>query len=302
MVVYRPDDYDFSEEVKRLMNVKSFNFSENAQKILDENPNSFVLSWMDTAISAWSFIRTVYETRGIFPPSIMIDRKAKPETENNITQAAINAAWRFTLDSNGKVKIIIPTYVECRIYHKNVMKHIRGFWNRYIPRWSMSAYMMCIVMHEFIHYINFYDYSYEVDKTLSDGHTVDEYTISLDKMYQWICNKDQEKIIEDECETEHDAIIQTLRYMAYSAFGAFPTSLEIIPGGPFDKHLRRQGNDDYNMASYMCEYNWYRWERDFKTDAEDKDRIDKLSRHMFELIGKMRRYAKKNPAKMFIID
>lgn len=240
------------KDVRKLMGPKKPH-SMRRTKILDENPGSYCISWKDVAMSVWSTIKTMYKTNGIFPPSIIVDHKNTPGTDTYTTEAQINASWLSWSDSGGNVKTVIPSYVELRVYHKNVMKCVYEDFKHNIPEEAMIAYMVNILFHEYHHYLDYYDLSYDVDEKLSDKFSIDDYFNSTGKMREFVFNKDE---VKDECETECSAILDTLRYMRYAyADGIHPKeSLKVIPGGPFDLLLRKKYGTKYRMSSLMCEY------------------------------------------------
>jgi len=287
------------KDVRKLMGPKK-SYTERRTEVLDENPGSYCISWQDVAMSIWSTIRTMYKTNGIFPPSIIVDHKNTPGTDTYRTEAQINASWMSWRDSDDRVKVIFPNYVELRIYHKNVMRCVYEKFKHNIPEEAMIAYMVAIIFHEYHHYLDYYDLSYDVDEKLSDEYSVDEYFNATGKMREFVYDKDE---VKDECETEHSAILDTLRYMRYAyADGMHPKEgLAIIPGGPFDLMLRDKYKTKYRIASLMCEHLWIQWHHDFDENLTDEDHA-KYNLQQKKICHSLKKHCDKFPSKMFIID
>lgn len=296
MARYVQDDYDFPADVNKLMNLDSIHISENKRKVIEKNPDAYVISWMEVASCCWTYMQTHYSTRGIFPPNIMIDRKNKPETEHMITGAAMNIAWRFWRDEKGKASNLFPSYCELRVYHKNIMGIIRKMIGHDIPEMAMLTYMTNTFMHEYIHYLDYYDKSYDVDLA-RDGIGDTSYLESVDIMDNYLFKKDT---VENEHKTERQAILNTMQYLGWSQTDEH-TDLEIIPGGPFDLFRRKIFSEKYTLMSIMCEIMWIDMQVDFETE-NGSDKETELLTHKWELVDELKKYQKKNKKKMIIID
>lgn len=69
------------KSIDKLMGKKSWDIAGRKKDALAENPGSYVISWMEVLSCAWSYMKTHWETNGIFPPSIIIDHKHTPQNE-----------------------------------------------------------------------------------------------------------------------------------------------------------------------------------------------------------------------------
>lgn len=287
------------KDVRKLMGPKG-SISEVREKALAENPGSYCISWRDIAICVWSVVNTMYKTHGIFPPSIIIDHKNAPETDTFRTEAIVNTTWLSYKNNDGNTRTVIPQYMELRIYHKNVMQCVYKAFKHYLPESAMIAYMTAIIFHEYHHYLDYYDLSYEMNKRLSDKYTADEYFQASNKMYAFVHDKD---VTADERETERSALIDTLTYMAFAYGGRSGCSdvLKIIPGGPYDMLLREKNGKDYRMASLMVEYEWIQWHLDFDDNLTNED-IAKYEQRKKKIFIEFKRQFDKNPTKMIIVD
>lgn len=288
------------KDVRKLMGPKG-TISDAREKALAENPGSYCISWRDIAMCIWSVVNTMYKTHGIFPPSIIIDHKNAPQTDTYRTQAIVNTTWLTYKNSDGNVRSVTPQYMELRIYHKNVMECVYESFKHYLPEAAMIAYMSCIMFHEYHHYLDYYELSYEMNKRLGDEYTTDEYFQASNKMHAFIHDKDT---IADECETEQSSLIDTLAYMAFAyggRSGCGKDILKIIPGGPYDLFLREKSGKDYRMASLMVEYQWIQWHLDFDNNLTSED-IAKYERRKKKIFIEFKRQFDKNPTKMIIVD
>lgn len=287
---------EIPKSVRKLIGPKA-SITKRVQKALNDNPGSYCISWSEVFACTWSIIKVKYKTNGIFPPSVIVDHKNTPETENFTTEAMVNASWLNWSDANGNVKQIIPKYIELRIYHRNVMQCVYEKFKHYVPETAMIAYMTNIGFHEYHHYLDYYDKSFDVDVKLGDDYTIEDYYASTGDMYNFINNKDE---VADERETERAAILDTLQYMAYAFAGENngKNGLQLIPGGPYDLLLREKNDHRYRMASYMCEYLWMQWHIDF----DDDDDLREYERRQKKILLEFKRRYEKDPKKMIIVD
>lgn len=280
------------KSIDKLMGKKSWDIAGRKKDALAENPGSYVISWMEVLSCAWSYMKTHWETNGIFPPSIIIDHKHTPQNEYYRTGAQINTAWRVWRNSAGDATQIFPSYMELRVYHKNIMQMVYDKFGHTLPETAMIAYMTNTGIHEFIHFLNYYDQSKDVD-TAFWGE--ENYMDSVKKMDEFVFSRDTAK---DEYETERDAIISTLQYMRYCYGDQVNTTLEAIPGGPYDLFCREKFGGGYRMASLMCEYLW----QDLRQDFEEGCDLNELQKYKRKLVHEFSKFTTKHPTKMIIID
>lgn len=299
-------DLQIPNHVEKAMGITTDD--EQIEELREEYPNARILQWSKIAASAWYYLSSFVPTNatyGVFPPSLIIDRIHRPVDETGYTNASLHMVWNDGKNEKNQLIFLIPTQSEVRVYERNVLDSIRSLLQRSIPTTALIAYMMHIIMHEYIHFIDFYASSYraweahDISLHCSDKKDMMKKTElwlrRTNELSDWVSNKSEETAVFDELATEKFAIIHTLNHLALDCFDIsdierLRAGCDILPDGLKDRLLRRRGNDEYNAGSLMCSYLWA--ETELNDKCVDEDEHPKLLERQREDIKLLKQYGK----------
>lgn len=300
---------------------------EKINELKEKYPNATILQWSKIAASAWYYLstsaiaaeRAQSAINGIFPPNLIIDRTHTPTNGTDLTDASIHMIWHDAKDDMGQLTYIIPTQCEVRVYEKNILITIRTLLQRSIPTSALIAYMMHVIMHEYLHYIEFYNYSYKAWKEHDNAirHSGEDraekmiarWHMRVNNFDKWI-NNPNDVVPKNEVDVERSAVIYTLNHMANVIFGISTVEkvtrgCNIVPGSEEDMKLRDIGNSSYNAAALMCQYLHYMAlmdDPDFCAEADsDDDYWEQLDEEIEIIRNNIRKHGKGMSRKKLIL-
>ena len=237
------------------------------------NPYNITFSWNKTGSSLWNFIQKHYEVPHKFPPPIEVDYTDKYPVikQNNSSNRLSSTLAQYNMLTSMIDNTRVPVKYECRVYNTAIMNDIKYTWNCHLPIESAYVYMVRVLCHEFVHYINA------------------PYTLSKEPFVT------EEDIFEDEKYTERTALDITYsfiisRFMEHDKFEIHKL-LDVKRNGAYDNMLRSK--DQYwDRVSTMLDYLNFLYELNFN-DLSDVDETE-IDRKISNIIKHQKKEAIKS--------